>query len=126
MCRLLLQPNGSLFVTTLNRSCFSWLGGIIAAEYMLRIVPPGTHDWNKFIEPAELKKMLNDSMFRVTKKKSNNHEISFVDDCTTRSIHGMAYNIFANYWHWTSNTSINYALHAVKMGSEVHENVQDK
>jgi 2-polyprenyl-3-methyl-5-hydroxy-6-metoxy-1,4-benzoquinol methylase len=39
----------------------SWLGGIVAAEYLLKIVPPGTHDWNKFVEPSELKKMLSDS-----------------------------------------------------------------
>jgi 2-polyprenyl-3-methyl-5-hydroxy-6-metoxy-1,4-benzoquinol methylase len=45
-------------------------------------------------------------------------------DCATRSIHGMAYNIITNSWHWTSNVSINYALHAVKMGSEKNENAE--
>ncbi|XP_065332301.1 ubiquinone biosynthesis O-methyltransferase, mitochondrial isoform X2 [Cloeon dipterum] len=96
----LVKPGGSIFLTTLNRSCVSWLGGIIAAEYLLRLVPPGTHDWNKFLSPLEVENMLSDS------------------DCTTRSIHGMSYNILTNSWHWSSNVSINYALHALKLSEQ--------
>ncbi|XP_059480011.1 ubiquinone biosynthesis O-methyltransferase, mitochondrial [Neocloeon triangulifer] len=96
----LVKPNGSLFVTTLNRSYLSWLGGILIAERLLKIVPPGTHDWDKFLTPLEVENMLADS------------------NCNTRSVHGMAYNILTHNWHWTSNVSINYALHAVKSGEK--------
>jgi len=115
-----LQPNGSIFVTTLNKSCFSWLGGIVAAEYLLRIVPPGTHDWNKFVTPSELKNMLDDCkfFFKLFGKQKN----VILGDCATRSIHGMAYNILTNTWHWTANASINYALHAVKINSGEQKN----
>ena len=52
------QPGGSLFITTLNRSRRAWLGAVLAAEYLLRLLPVGTHDWNKFIPPEELHSLL--------------------------------------------------------------------
>lgn len=50
----LLEPGGKLFVSTLNRTRRSWLTAIAGAEYALRILPVGTHDWTKFLSPAEL------------------------------------------------------------------------
>ncbi len=50
----LLEPGGKLFVSTLNRTRRSWLTAIAGAEYVLRLLPVGTHDWNKFLSPAEL------------------------------------------------------------------------
>jgi len=50
----LLEPGGLLFVSTLNRTRRSWLTAILGAEYVLRMLPVGTHDWNRFVTPAEL------------------------------------------------------------------------
>lgn len=53
-----LKPGGSVFITTLNKTFPAWAGGIIAAEYILRLLPIGTHDWNKFISPNETQCLL--------------------------------------------------------------------
>ena len=53
-CAKLLKSEGVLFVSTLNRSIWSYLFGVLAAEDLLKIVPKGTHDYNKFIKPSEL------------------------------------------------------------------------
>lgn len=51
----LLEPGGLLFVSTLNRTRRSWLTAILGAEYVLRLLPTGTHDWHRFVTPAELR-----------------------------------------------------------------------
>ncbi len=56
-----LKPNGILLLSTLNRSAKGFLLGIVAAEYILRWVPRGTHDWRKFIRPSELQAMLKEA-----------------------------------------------------------------
>lgn len=95
-CSNTLKPGGSLFVTTLNKTLPSWLGAIVAAEHLLKLVPAGTHDWNKFISPEEVQRM--------------------VESCglKTKLIHGMFYNPIRNEWSWTSCSVINYVLHAIK------------
>ena len=50
-CSKLVNEDGSLFFTTISRTTKSWLGAIVAAEYVLHLLPTGTHDWNKFITP---------------------------------------------------------------------------
>ena len=50
----LLEPGGVLFVSTLNRTRRSWLTAILGAEYVLRLLPAGTHDWRRFVTPAHL------------------------------------------------------------------------
>ncbi|XP_076233042.1 ubiquinone biosynthesis protein COQ3, mitochondrial isoform X2 [Calliopsis andreniformis] len=95
-CVDVLQPGGSIFITTLNKTLPSWLGGIIAAEHVLKLVPSGTHDWNKFISPAETQRLLETC------------------GCKTKLIHGIFYNPLKHEWFWTTSTAINYALHAVK------------
>ncbi|XP_076652484.1 ubiquinone biosynthesis protein COQ3, mitochondrial [Halictus rubicundus] len=95
-CVNTLMPGGSIFLTTLNKSLPAWLGGIIAAEHVLKLVPTGTHDWNKFITPTEIQRLLETC------------------GCKTKLIHGMFYNPLKNEWFWTSSTAINYAVHAVK------------
>ena len=97
ICSQLIAPGGSLFFTTINRSTRSWLGAIIAAEYVLRLLPTGTHDWDKFIKPEELIKMVEDA------------------NCHVRLVHGMFYIPGVNKWTWFPDTSVNYALHAVKL-----------
>lgn len=53
-CRGLLKPNGILFVSTINRTLKAWALVVMGAEYVLRLLPKGTHDYHKFIKPAEL------------------------------------------------------------------------
>ncbi|XP_014674626.1 PREDICTED: ubiquinone biosynthesis O-methyltransferase, mitochondrial-like [Priapulus caudatus] len=95
-CCHLVKPGGSLFMTTLNKTWASYLLGIVAAEKLLRVVPDGTHDWEKFISPATLQ------------------EIAAANGCETRLLHGMYYNPLSNRWRWGRDTSISYAMHMVK------------
>lgn len=55
---IVFQPGGSLFITTINKTNLSYVFGIVAAEQLLRIVPSGTHDWEKFISPEDLERLL--------------------------------------------------------------------
>jgi 2-polyprenyl-6-hydroxyphenyl methylase/3-demethylubiquinone-9 3-methyltransferase len=62
----LLEPGGILFLSTLNRTARSFLTAKIGAEYVLRVLPVGTHDWGKFITPNELGRMLREAGLRVS------------------------------------------------------------
>ncbi|XP_023727112.1 ubiquinone biosynthesis O-methyltransferase, mitochondrial [Cryptotermes secundus] len=95
-CISTLKPGGSVFITTLNRTVVLWAFGIMLAEYVLGIIPRGTHQLEKCIKPHETQALLEKY------------------GCTTKLIHGMLYNLLSNEWHWSSNTSMNYALHAVR------------
>ncbi|XP_028836438.1 ubiquinone biosynthesis O-methyltransferase, mitochondrial isoform X2 [Denticeps clupeoides] len=95
-CCHLLKPGGSLFITTINKTNLSYVLGIVAAERVLRIVPRGTHDWDKFVSPVELERLLEATGFYV------------------ETVRGMLYNPLSGAWSWTQSTAINYALHAVK------------
>ena len=68
-CHKLLKKNGLMFTATLNRSFISYIKAIIGAEYILRWLPIGTHDWNKFIKPEELEKFLADEKFSTLNKE---------------------------------------------------------
>ena len=57
-CAKLLKKNGLMFTATLNRTFISFIKAIVGAEYILRWLPIGTHDWNKFLKPKKLKKKL--------------------------------------------------------------------
>ncbi|XP_078255822.1 ubiquinone biosynthesis O-methyltransferase, mitochondrial [Rhinoraja longicauda] len=91
-----LKPEGSLFITTINKTMLSYAMAIVAAEYVLRIVPSGTHEWEKFISPKELEKYLASSGF------------------TVEAVNGMLFNPIFGTWSWINDCSVNYALHAVK------------
>lgn len=95
-CSQVLKPGGSLFITTINKTNLSYALGIVAAEHVLGIVPKGTHEWEKFISPVDLERLLESYGFSV------------------QSVQGMLYNPLSGGWSWTSSTSINYALHAIK------------
>lgn len=58
-----MRPSGSIFITTPNKTLLSWLGGIVISEYILNIVPRGTHDWNKFIPAHKIQRMLDNCKF---------------------------------------------------------------
>ena len=64
-CYKLLKKNGIMFTATLNRTLTSYVKAIIGAEYILRWLPIGTHDWNKFIKPEELEKILTAKNFKT-------------------------------------------------------------
>ncbi|KAI4486922.1 hypothetical protein M0802_012207 [Mischocyttarus mexicanus] len=95
-CSAIVKPGGSLFITTPNKTLPSWLIVIIAAEYIFKYTPIGTHDWNKFIPIEEVQRMLE------------------IYGLKTKLIHGLMYNPIKREWIWTSNASILYALQAVK------------
>lgn len=65
-CAVLVKPGGTLIMSTLNRTPKSFLLGIVAAEYILRWVPQGTHKWNKFVKPSTLSRALRGAGLRVT------------------------------------------------------------
>ncbi|XP_078068754.1 ubiquinone biosynthesis O-methyltransferase, mitochondrial [Mustelus asterias] len=96
----MLKPGGSLFITTINKTFLSYVLAIVAAEKILRIVPNGTHEWERFISPDELERLLVFSGF------------------TVETINGMLYNPLFGTWSWISNADVNYALHAVKNKTE--------
>jgi 2-polyprenyl-6-hydroxyphenyl methylase/3-demethylubiquinone-9 3-methyltransferase len=62
----LLEPGGLLFISTLNRTRRSWLVAIAGAEYLLRFLPAGTHDWHRFVTPTELGGQMRAAGLRVT------------------------------------------------------------
>jgi polyprenyldihydroxybenzoate methyltransferase/3-demethylubiquinol 3-O-methyltransferase len=99
-CVEAVKPGGSIFITTLNKTQASWLLGIVAAEYVLKALPRGTHEWNQFISPVDVDKILKEF------------------NCHTVLVHGMFYEIWRNNWIWCRNTDMNYALHAVKADYE--------
>ena len=66
-CAQLVKPGGLMFVATLNRTLKALALAKVAAEYVLGWLPPGTHDWSRFVEPAKLRAMLEDSGLKVLK-----------------------------------------------------------
>ena len=95
-CQKLLKKNGIMFTATLNRSLTSYIKAIIGAEYILRWLPIGTHDWNKFIKPEELENLL------------------FKEKMITRDVSGLNYNPFTKKWKRSKDLSVNYIICSVK------------
>ena len=89
-CSKLLKKDGIMFVATLNKTLKSYLFAIIGAEYFLRWLPIGTHDWEKFVKPDDLISIL----------RKNNLKIDSLD--------GMKFNIMSNEWKISSDKSVNY------------------
>ncbi len=85
-----------MFTATLNRSLTSYIKAIIGAEYILRWLPIGTHDWNKFIKPEELENFLSQENF------------------STLDIKGLKFNPFLKKWKQSSDTSVNYIVSSSK------------
>jgi len=96
-CSKLLKKNGLMFVATLNKTLKSYMFAIIGAEYVLRWLPIGTHDWEKFVKPADLKNILH----------KNNLKLEKLD--------GMNFNIIKDEWSISSDTSINYITKSIKI-----------
>ena len=95
-CAKLLKKNGIMFVATLNKTLKSYIFAIVGAEYILRWLPIGTHDWSKFIKPEELENFLSDEKF------------------STIDIKGLKFNPFLKKWKKTNDVSVNYIISSVK------------
>jgi 2-polyprenyl-6-hydroxyphenyl methylase/3-demethylubiquinone-9 3-methyltransferase len=95
-CATLLKPSGKLFLSTLNRNIKSYLFGIIGAEYILKLLPKGTHDYAKFIKPSELSRTLRHAHFSVNAMK------------------GISYYPLTKKYSLTKDISVNYLLYAQK------------
>ena len=85
-----------MFTATINRTFMSYVKAIVGAEYILRWLPIGTHDWNKFIKPEELQKMLSDKKFE------------------TKNIRGLEFNPIFKKWRQSTNLSVNYIICSLK------------
>ncbi len=99
-CGDLVKPGGLLFFATLNRNLKSYLLAIIGAEYVLKLLPRGTHDYAKFIKPSELATMCRDA------------------GLTVAGLTGMTYHPLTRIYSLGSDTDVNYILHARKSGDE--------
>ena len=91
-CSNLLKKNGIMFTATLNRTIVSYIKAIVGAEYILRWLPIGTHDWNKFIKPEELEKKLSSANF------------------STIDVKGLEFNPLFSKWKKSDNLSVNYII----------------
>ena len=95
-CSKLLRKNGIMFVATINKTLKSYFFAIIGAEYILRWLPIGTHEWDKFVEPNELIKIL---------KKY---------DLKLDSLDGMKFNLLKDEWKVSKDKSVNYIGRFIK------------
>ena len=89
-CSKLIKKNGIMFVATINKNLKSYAFTILGAEYILRWLPIGTHDWDKFLKPQDLE------------------NIAGKNSLTADETVGMKYNIFSNKWYKSTDTSVNY------------------
>ena len=89
-CKNLLKKNGLMFTATINRTLMSYVKAIIGAEYILRWLPIGTHNWEKFVKPEDLIKI----------SEKNNLKIKNID--------GLKYDILNDKWKLSNDNSVNY------------------
>ncbi|HJS86094.1 MAG TPA: bifunctional 2-polyprenyl-6-hydroxyphenol methylase/3-demethylubiquinol 3-O-methyltransferase UbiG, partial [Acetobacteraceae bacterium] len=92
----LLEPEGLLVLSTLNRTAQSFLAAKVAAEYILRWLPPGTHDWRRFLTPAELAAGLRQAGLRVTE------------------LCGLGFDPLSGRWRTGGSLAVNYLMAARK------------
>lgn len=95
-CFMLLKPGGHLFVSTINRNPKAWLFAVVGAEYLLRLLPRGTHDYAKFIRPSELAAWGRQTGF-------DQGELT-----------GMTYNPFTRSYSLGRDVDVNYLMHLCK------------
>ena len=86
-----------MFVATLNKTLKSYIFAIVGAEYVLRWLPIGTHDWEKFVRPEDLRKIFSKNNLKLEK------------------LEGMNFNIIKDEWSVSSDTSINYIVKSIKL-----------
>jgi len=98
-CASLVRPGGLLIAATLNRTLKSFALAIVGAEYVLRWLPRGTHQWDKFVTPRELESAVENTGLRVIGER------------------GVVYNPFADRWQLSSDMDVNYMLVAARSGA---------
>lgn len=91
-CATLVKPGGHIFMSTLNRNPKAYLFAVLGAEYILRLLPKGTHDYDKFITPAELSQFARSAGLDVN------------------SMRGMGYNPLTKIYSLNNDTSVNYLV----------------
>ncbi|ETA70214.1 bifunctional 2-polyprenyl-6-hydroxyphenol methylase/3-demethylubiquinol 3-O-methyltransferase UbiG [Candidatus Pelagibacter ubique] len=95
-CSKLLKKNGLMFVATINKTLKSYVFAIVGAEYVLRWLPIGTHEWEKFVKPEDLKKIL------------------MKYDLSLNKLEGMNFNIIKDEWNISRDLSVNYIAKFIK------------
>jgi 2-polyprenyl-6-hydroxyphenyl methylase/3-demethylubiquinone-9 3-methyltransferase len=95
-CAALLSPNGVIILSSINRTLKSWIQAIFFAEYILRLLPRGAHQWGRFIRPDEIKAEMDRSGMRVTK------------------VSGVTMNLRTRDMQLSPRTGVNYILTAQK------------
>ena len=95
-CMQLARPGGSVYFSTINRNPKSFLFAIIGAEYVLKMLPAGTHDYSKFIRPSELDIWCRDAGLEVV------------------SIEGISYNPLTGMYRTSKDVDVNYMVHYLK------------
>ena len=98
-CATLAKPGATLFFSTLNRNPKSYLFAIIGAEYLLRLLPKGTHDYRKFITPSELGHFVRDAGLEII------------------GIKGLSYNPITQIYSLTNDTAVNYLIATRKIST---------
>ena len=96
-CSNLLKKNGIMFIATLNKTLKSYLFAIVGAEYVLRWLPIGTHEWEKFVKPDELIDILSRYNLRL------------------ESLDGVKFNLIKDEWNISSDKSVNYISKFIKI-----------
>tara|TARA_B100002051_G_scaffold56258_1_gene51897 strand:+ start:1058 stop:1783 length:726 start_codon:yes stop_codon:yes gene_type:complete len=95
-CSRLLKKNGIMFTATLNRTFTSFIKAILGAEYVLRWLPIGTHDWNKFVKPEELESLITSLNFQI------------------KDVKGLEFKPISRKWVRSENLSVNYIMSSIK------------
>jgi len=95
-CTKLVRPGGQVFFSTINRNPKSYLFAVIGAEYVLRLLPKGTHDYQRFIKPSELSRFARDAGLRVAE------------------LIGMTYNPLTQRYRLEADCDVNYLLRCVR------------
>jgi len=95
-CAALVKPGGDVFFSTINRNAKAYAFAVLGAEYVLGLLPRGTHDYNKFLRPSELTRFCREAGLSI------------------RSLKGMGYNPITRHYWLGNDTGVNYLIHAVK------------
>ena len=100
-CAQLVRPGGHVFFSTINRNPKAYLFAVIAAEYLLRLLPRGTHDYARFLKPSELARACRDAGLEQGE------------------IRGMGYNPLSGQYWLSGDTDVNYLMHLVRPAASV-------
>lgn len=96
-CAAMVKPGGNIYFSTLNRNPKAWAMAVVGAEYVLKLLPKGTHDYKKFIKPSELATMARDASLQ------------------TQNISGITYNPLTQSFRLNAtDVSVNYLMHSIK------------